>query len=81
MLVALKTYSPLSTEFSCFIEQVTCDATSKKCMTRKCLACVDRIDEFALQPSSETLQYYQWKSTGIRVEKAGADPGLKKGGF
>ena len=34
LLVALKEHSSLSTEFSSFVEQVTCDTTSKKCMTR-----------------------------------------------
>ena len=34
---------------------MTCDTTSKKCMTRECSACVDLIDEFAPQ----SLQYYQ----------------------
>ena len=57
LLVALKEHSPLSTEFSSFIEQVTCDATSKKCMTRECCTCEDLIDEFAPQSSSMTLQY------------------------
>ena len=67
--MALKEYSSLSTEFSSFIEQVTCDATAKRCMTRECSTCVDLIDEFAPQRSSVTLQYYQWKSTDNRVEK------------
>ena len=59
LLVALREHSSLSTEFSSFIEQVTCDATSKKCMTRECSTCVDLIDEFAPQSSSVILQYYQ----------------------
>ena len=45
LLVALREHSSLSTEFSSFIEQVTCDATSKKCVTRECSTCVDLIDE------------------------------------
>ena len=69
LLVALREHSSLSTEFSSFIEQVTCDATSKKCMTRECSTCVDLIDEFVPQSSSVILQYYQWKSTDSRIEK------------
>ena len=69
LLVALREHSSLSTEFSSFIEQVTCDATSKKCMTRECSTCVDLIDEFAPQSSSVILQDYQWKSTDSRIEK------------
>ena len=69
LLVVLKEHSSLSTKFSSFIEQVTCDATSKKCMTRECSTCVDLIDEFGPESSSVTLQYYQWKSTDSRIEK------------
>ena len=69
LYVVLKEHSSLSTKFSSFIEQVTCDATSKKCMTQECSTCVDLIDEFASQSSSVTLQYYQWKSTDSRIEK------------
>lgn len=42
LLVALREHSSLSAEYSCFIEQVTCDATSKKCMTRQCHALLRR---------------------------------------
>ena len=69
LLVVLKEHSSLSTKFSSFVEQVTCDATSKKRMTQECSTCVDLIDEFAPQSSSVTLQYYQWKSTDSRIEK------------
>ena len=69
LLIALRDHSFLSTEFSSFIKQVTCDATSKECMTRECTTCVSLIDEFAPQSSSVTLQYYQWKSKDSRIEK------------
>ena len=69
LLEVLREHSSLSTKFSSFIEQVTCDATSKKCMTRDCSTCVDLINEFAPQSSSVILQYYQWKSTDSRIEK------------
>ena len=69
LLVVLKEHSSLRTKFSSFIEQVTCDATSKKFMTRECSTCVDLIDEFTPQSSSVTLQYYQWKSVDSRIEK------------
>ena len=69
MLVALSEHSSLSTEFSSFVEQVTCDATSKKCMTRECSTCVNRIEEFAPQSNSATTHYYQWMSTNSRIEK------------
>ena len=67
--MALRDHSSLSTEFSSFIKQVTCDATSKECMTRKCANCVNLIDNFAPQSSSVTLQYYQWRSIDSRIEK------------
>ena len=43
--------------------------TSKKCMTRECSICHDMIDGFAPQAHSESLPYYQWKSTDNRIEK------------
>ena len=58
LLVALREHTSLSTEFSFFIEQVTCDATSKKCMTQERSTCVDLINEFAPQSSTVSLQYY-----------------------
>ena len=42
---------------------------SKKCMTRECSTCHDMIDGFAPQAHSESLRYYQWKSTDNRIEK------------
>ena len=69
LLVGLGEHTSLSTEFSSFIEQVTCDPTSKKCMTRECSTCHDVIDGFAPQAHSESLPYYQWKSTDNRIEK------------
>ena len=59
----------MSTERSSFVEQVTCDLTSKKCMTRECSTCHDMIVGFAPQAHSESLPYYQWKSTDNRIEK------------
>ena len=69
LLEVLREHLCLNTKFSSFIEQVTCDATSKKCMTRDCSTCVDLINEFAPQSSSVILQYYQWKSTDSRIKK------------
>ena len=69
LLVGLGEHTSLSTEFSSFIEQVTCDPTSKKCMTRECSTCHDMIDGIAPQAHSESLPYYQWKSTDNRIEK------------
>ena len=42
---------------------------SKKCMTRECSICHDMIDGFAPQAHSESLRYYQRKSTDNRIEK------------
>ena len=42
---------------------------SKKCMTRECSTCHDMIDGFAPQSHSESLPYYQCKSTDNRIEK------------
>ena len=64
--MALREYTFLSTEY---VEQVTCDTTSKKCMTRKCSTCVDLVNEFAPHSCSVNTQYYQWKSTDSRIKK------------
>ena len=69
LLVALKEHTSLGVQFSSLIDQVTCDATSKECMTRKCSTCSSRIDEFSPQDKPAVVQYYQWKSTENRVEK------------
>ena len=42
---------------------------SKKCMTREYSTCDDMIDWFSPQAHSESLRYYQWKSTDNRIEK------------
>ena len=42
---------------------------SKKYMTRECSTCHDMINGFAPKAHSESLPYYQWKSTDNRIEK------------
>ena len=63
LLVALRDHSFLSTEFSSFIKQVTCDATSKKCMTQECSpVCIwsmslhNRAAQWACSTTSGNLQ-------------------------
>ena len=69
LLVALKEHTSLNVEFAAFVQQVTCDANLKECMTRECPRCATLIDEFTPSNKSTTVQYYQWKSTDNRVEK------------
>ena len=53
LLVALKEHTSLNTDFSAFIEQVTCDASSKNCMSGKCSEC-DNASKNMLQSTSPT---------------------------
>ena len=69
LLVALKDQTALSTDFSGFIDQVTCDSTSKECMSGKCSECKDAIDKFAPDNSSSIAHYQQWRSVDNRMEK------------
>ena len=67
--MALKDQTALSTNFSGFINQVTCDSTSKECMSGKCSECKDAIDKFAPDNSSSIAHYQQWRSVDNRMEK------------
>lgn len=69
LLVALKDHTTLSTDFSGFINQVTCDSSSKECMNGKCSKCKDVIDKFTPENSSSIAHYQQWRSVDNRVEK------------
>lgn len=62
LFIALKEYTALSSEFSGFITQITCDSSSKECMSCKCSDCKDMIDEFAPNDCSPALCYHQWRS-------------------
>ena len=59
LLVALKDYTALSTDFSGFINQVACDSTSKECMSGKCSECKDAINQFAPGNTSSIVHYQQ----------------------
>lgn len=71
LLLALKEYGNLSTDFRPFIEQIVCDSKQKSCMARSCSVCKDKIYMFG--PSSDLndipLKYYQWQKHELRTEK------------
>lgn len=69
LLVALKNHTMLSDEFHHFIGQVTCDPSSKECMTRTCEDCANLLDTFAPSEEETPIKYQQWLS-GEKVEKA-----------
>ena len=55
-LVALKSDSDLSTNFSTFVNQIVCDSQSKECMSKECLACKDKLNIFSL-PGTQQLHF------------------------
>lgn len=69
LLEALKPHTGLHTEFAGFIEQVTCDGTSKQCLLRECQSCVGKFSQFSPQQQSVIVEYRQWQATAVRVEK------------
>ena len=69
LFVALKDQTALSTDFSGFIDQVTCDSTSKECMNGKYSECKGAIDKYAPDNSSSIAHYQQWRSVDNRMEK------------
>ena len=68
LLVALQPHGDLKCEFSEFINQTTCDSSSKLCMTRKCIACADLISQFS-QSITHPVSYQQLQTVDGRVEK------------
>lgn len=69
ILVALKKYSDLSTDFSSFVNQIVCDSQSKECMSNECLVCKDKLNSFSPQNPSTSIVYHQWQTSNSRVEK------------
>ena len=71
ILTVLEKYIEISSDFSQFVDQVTCDQTCKDCIYRKCNECKNSLD--TLEPSievEETLTTYeQWQSEDKRAEK------------
>ena len=51
--MALKEHTSLNSDFSAFIKQVTCDASSKECMSASALS-VQMPSKNMLQPTSPT---------------------------
>lgn len=66
--MTLKDHTALSTGFSGFINQVTCDSTSKECTSGKCSKCKDEINK-AADNSSLIAHYQQWRSVDNCMEK------------
>ena len=56
ILVALKSDSDLSTNFSTFVNQIVCDSQSKECMSKECLVCKDKLNIFSL-PGTQQLHF------------------------
>ena len=63
LLVALKDHTTLNTDFSAFIEQVTCDPSTKVCMSGKCSKCANAIYKYDPANRSHPVRYHN------RVEK------------
>ena len=57
LLVALKEHTCLNSDFSAFIEQVTCDTSSKECMSGKCSECANAIEKYAPANKSYPIHY------------------------
>ena len=69
LLVALKEHATLNTDFSAFIEQVTCDPSAKLCMSGKCSKCANVINKYDPANRSHPVRYQQWQSVDNHVEK------------
>ena len=69
LLVALKEHATLNTDFSAFIEQVTCDPSAKLCMSGKCSKCANVINKYDPANRSHPVRYQQRQSVDNRVEK------------
>ena len=69
LLVALKDHTELKAVFSEFVEQLTCDTTSKACMSGKCSDCANSISKYAPTDNSKAIHYQQWQNSDGRMEK------------
>ncbi len=69
LLVALKDHVTLGTDFSEFIDLITCDSSSKECMNGECSSCQNSINEFVPDDGASILCYQQWRSVDNRAEK------------
>ena len=67
--MALKEHTSMNSDFSAFIKQVTCDASSKECMSGKCSECANAIEKYAPANKSYPIHYQQWKSVDNRFKK------------
>ena len=70
LLVALKEHTSLNSDFSAFIEQVTCDASSKECMSGKCYESANAIEKYAPANKSYPIHYQQWQMSTIGSRKS-----------
>jgi len=67
LLVALKEHTSLNTDFSAFIEQVACDASSKQCMSGMCSNCANFVEKYAPTNKSQfTTSYGKVSTVGLR---------------
>lgn len=71
ILQALKTCTDLSTEFSGFIEQVTCNPSTKDCMYSVCEVCMNRIHLFKPNDNLESTptRYFRWQKIEDKMSK------------
>ncbi len=69
LLVALKDHVILGTDFSEFIDHITCDSSNKECMNGECSSCQNSIDAFVPDDGTSILCYQQWRSVDNRAEK------------
>lgn len=67
--MALKEHTTLNTDFSAFIEQVTCDSIAKLCISGKCSKCANAIKKYDPANKSHPVHYQQWQNVSNHMDK------------
>ena len=68
LLTALRGHTALLVEFRPFIDQITCDSSSKACMYSECSTCKSKIDNYSPKNDTDTITYQQWQNND-KIEK------------
>ncbi|XP_063220054.1 uncharacterized protein LOC134529662 [Bacillus rossius redtenbacheri] len=71
LLLALKDFTDLPTDFDSFITTLVCDASSKDCMTNRCESCTNSISQHTPKDEDlrKPLKYSQWQNNDGHSEK------------
>ena len=71
ILSVLENHTSLSSKFDDFVQQVTCDQTSKDCIYQRCDNCRDLLETFKPMPNEGALltKYHQWQTCNKKTEK------------